>query len=162
MTALARDNLTIFVDGDEVPGIIVYGVFALGSGRPVDFPAASWISHPEPCSFRLVGNEWEILTWEIPIDAWPTGERWKRAVRVTLQAMVDRGARVAWLGAEGLPFCDPPELFSPECMSGGVLGWLTDAGEYDCDLDPDRPIAYAADDTLLELRHYARGLADAT
>ena len=48
MTTPARDNLTIFVDGDEVPGIIVYGVFALGSGRPVDFPAASWISHPEP------------------------------------------------------------------------------------------------------------------
>lgn len=163
MTALARDSLTIFVDGDEVPGFIVYGLFEPGSERPVDVPSGAWISPPEPGSFRLFGDEWEVLTWEIPIDVWPTGERWQRAVRMTLQAMVDRGARIAWLGAEGVPFCDPPELFSPDCMSGGVLGWMTDSGEYSCELDPDRPIARVADDDmLLKLRFHARGLADAT
>jgi hypothetical protein len=162
MSALARDSLTIFVGGDEVPGIIVYGLFAAGSERPVNFPADAWISAPEPESFRLFGDGWEVLTWEIPIDLWPTGERWRTAVQATLQAMVASGCRVAWIGAEGVPFCDPPELFSPECMSGGVLAWMTDSGDFSCELDPDRPVVRVADDVLLKLRTHARGLADVT
>lgn len=162
MIAPARDALTIFVDGDEVPGIIVYGLFTAGSERPVDFPADVWISAPEPGSFRLSGDRWEVLTWEIPIDVWPTGEHWRTAVQATLQAMIDRGGRVAWIGAEGVPFCDPPELFSPDCMSGGVLAWMSDSGDFSCELDPDRPVVRVADDVLLRLRVHARGLADVT
>jgi hypothetical protein len=162
MSALARDSLTIFVGGEEVPGIIVYGLFAVGSERPVKFPVDAWVSAPETESFRLFGEGWEVLTWEIPIDLWPAGEQWRAALQATLQAMISRGCRVAWIGAEGVPFCDPPELFNPECMSGGVLAWMTDSGDSGGDLDPDHPIARVADDILLRLRIHARGLADAT
>ena len=128
--------------------------------RPATLAAPVLYTYDDPTLFARVAGV-APTTLELGEAAAP-GERWQRAVRVTLQAMVDRGARVAWLGAEGVPFCDPPELFSPECMSGGVLGWITDSGEYSCELDPDRPIARAADDTLLKLRLHARGLADAT
>lgn len=154
--------MTIFVAGDEVPGLIVYGLFAPGSERKVEFPSRAWISSPVPNEFRLFGDGWEVLTWEVPIDIWPTGERWRAAMGSTLEAMIERGGRVAWIGAEGVPFCDPPELFSPDCMSGGVLAWMTDAGDSDLPLDPDRPLTPITDDALRELRLRARGLADAT
>ena len=153
--------MTIFVEGDEVPGLIVYGLFLPGSDRQVEFPSSVWISRPVPCEFRLFGDGWEVLMWEVPIDIWPTGERWRAAIRSTLKAMIERGGRVAWIGSEGGPFCDPPKLFSPDCMSGGVLAWMTDVGDSDIPLDPDLPLAPITDDGLRELRLHARGLADA-
>jgi hypothetical protein len=162
LTTSARDALTIFVEGEEVPGVIVYGLFPHDSRPAVEFPAKVWPSEPEPDSFRLVGDAWLVLLWEIAVDVWPTGEQWRTAMQVTLKAMTDQGARVAWVGAEGVPFCDPPQLFSPDCMSGGVLAWMTDTGDFGCEVDPDAPLARVADDELLELRRHAHGLADAT
>jgi hypothetical protein len=161
VTLLARDAMTIFVEGDEVPGIIVYGLLGAGTARSVDFPSSVWVGAPDPGQFRLFGSRWQVLTWEVPVDVWPVGDRWTAAIRATLKAMLDRGARVAWIGAEGLPFCDPPELFDPGCMSGGVLAWMTDVGDFSCPLDPDVPLDPVGDDVLRQLRGHAQGLADA-
>ncbi|HVX46630.1 MAG TPA: hypothetical protein VHC49_22245 [Mycobacteriales bacterium] len=57
-------------------------------------------------------------------------------------------------------FCDPPDLFSPECMSEGILAALTSAGEFVGSVDPDAPLNPLTDEQMLRLRHYARGLAD--
>lgn len=158
---IARDSLVIVVDGEEVPGLIFYGLSAPGVRRPGGFPSSRWPSAPEVVEFLLYGESWEVATWEMPVVIWPTGDQFVAAVRSTLLAMLDTGCRVAWVGAEGVAFCDPPRLFDPVCMSTGVLAWMTDDGAFDCPLDPDLPIASADDECLLVLRRHAQGLADA-
>jgi hypothetical protein len=158
---LARDALTIFADGEEVPGLIVYGLAAPSTRRSVSFPSDEWTAHPQVQEFTLHGDGWEVMTWEVPIIVWPSEDEFNRAARLTLRALIESGCRVAWIGAEGVPFCDPPDLFSPDCMSGGVLAWMTDAGDFDCPLDPDSPLRPVSDDRLRRLRRHTRGLADA-
>ncbi|WP_159803243.1 hypothetical protein [Arthrobacter zhaoguopingii] len=156
-----RDSLTIFVDGEEVPGLIVYGLAAPSLDAVSGFPSEAWIASPSPEHFVLHGEGWKVFLWEVPIIIWPTGAAFQTAVRQTLQAMIDNGCRVAWIGAEGVPFCNPPALFDPECMSDGVLAWMTDTGHFDCPLDPDKPISPVAAEILCQLRTHAEGLADA-
>lgn len=156
----ARDSLTIFVDGDEVPGLIAYGLRGSGPETACVFPSDAWIAQPAASESRLHGEAWEVLVWEIPIVIWPTAADLREALRRTTGAMIEGGCRVAWIGAEGVPFCDPPLLFDPECMAGGVLAWMTDVGDYNCDLDPDSPLAPASNEVLGRLRGHAEGLAD--
>lgn len=157
-----REALRIVVDGDEVPGFIAYGLRGRGGQSPAAFPAEVWIAQPEATLFTLHGDAWEVLMWEVPLVIWPTPSEMQASLRATLRTLIESGCRVAWIGAEGLPFCDPPQLFDPQCMSGAVLAWMTDIGAEDCQLDPEAPIAPVADDVLLSLRVHATGLADAT
>ncbi|MEU4295010.1 hypothetical protein AB0E63_42880 [Kribbella sp. NPDC026596] len=156
---LARDALTIFVDGEEVPGLIAYGLREPGLAMPA-FPSDAWIAQPEPQEFTLHGDRWEVVGWEIPVVIWPEASRLEGAVRATLDTLTQAGCRVAWIGAEGVPFCDPPDLFNPNCMSGSVLAWATDAGQGEFRIDPDAPVQPASDDRLESLRHHGSGLAD--
>ena len=157
-----REALKIFVDGEETPGLIVYGLRQRDGPAAAGFPADVWIAPPEPSDFTLYGEAWEVLLWEVPIPIWPTPVEMQAALSATLGALIEAGSRVAWIGAEGLPFCDPPELLDPHCMSGGVLAWMTDTGVADCFIDPDASILPVGDDVLLALRMHAAGLADAT
>jgi hypothetical protein len=97
----------------------------------------------------------------MPVVIWPTGDDFVRAVRSTLRELIEGGCRAAWVGAEGVRYCDPPRLFDPGCMSRGVLAWMTNEGDFDCPLDPDLPIAAADDECLRMLRRHSLGLADA-
>lgn len=155
---LARDSLTIFVQGDEEPGLIAYGLTTPELWQGADFPTDVWIAEPEPETFALIGEDWRVHGWEVPIIIWPTGLDFEIAVRSMLAALVRGGCRVAWIGAEGVPFCDPPNLFDPDCMSGGVLAWMTDDGRFDCPLDPDRALTSVNDGVLSSLREHALGL----
>lgn len=156
----ASKSLTIFLHGNEVPGLIAYGLRTRGNPAPAQFPAEAWATGPEHVEFTLIGDAWEVKMWEFPLTSWPSSPEMETALAVTLSALIHAGCRVAWVGAEGVPFCDPPDLFEPEYMSGAVLAWMTDDGAADCRMDPTAPIATAGDDTLLALRAYAAGLAD--
>lgn len=161
MLAPARERLTVFEDGNEVPGIIFYGLRRETETRAVTFPSSTWGGQSPSRSFSLEGRSWRVEMWELPLVAWPRGLNFVAAVRETLEAMINGGSRVAWVGAEGLPFCDPPEALDPNCMSGGVLAWMKDDGTFECPLDPDSPISVVSDDEMVRLRTYAAGLADA-
>jgi hypothetical protein len=158
---LARDALTVVVGGEEAPGLIAYGLTAPGGWRQGRFPADAWPAAPEADEIVLHGEGWRVYAWEVPVVRWPGGVSFTNAVRRTLEALTRGGCAVAWAGAEGLPFCDPPGLFDPACMSGGVLAWMTDDGQFACPLDPDRALSPVSDAELLKLRRYALGLADA-
>lgn len=157
---LARDSLTVFVGGAEAPGLIVYGLSSSALSKDIESPAPLWPGSPVSNCFVLHGDNWRVRGWEVPVTLWPTGSDFHDVIRRTLEMLIQGGCRVAWIGAEGVPFCDPPGLFDPEWMSGGVLAWMTDDGGFDCPLDPDRVLAPVSDDDLLALRTYARGLAD--
>lgn len=162
----AREVLTIFAGGsEEVPGLSFYGL--TGDARTRDhppFPQSRWPMAPVPEPTSLHGEGWRVLSWDLHVAAWPRGQAFREAVLETLQALIDVGCRVAWVGAEGIPFCDPPGLFDPDCMTGGVLAWLTSDGWFGCPLDPDQPLEPAPDRQLLRLRQWAGWLAtnDAT
>lgn len=159
-TQLARDALTVFVGGDETPGLIFYGLAEPGVWADVGFPNDAWPSSPEPDVLDLEGNDWHVHGWELPIIIWPTGSGFQAAAHQTLGALIRGGCRIAWIGAEGIPFCDPPRLFDPECMSGGVLAWMTDDGRFDCPLNPDDALAPVSDNDLRILQSHAQGVAN--
>jgi hypothetical protein len=157
----ARDVMKVFAHGEEVSGLIAYGLRNRGHLTPAIFPRDVWDFADEPADFTLIGEAWEILMWWIPIRAWPGSRHLQSALQSTLGRLIDAGSRVAWIGAEGLPFCDPPQLFDPDCMSGSVLAWMTDDGVGDCWIDLIAPISPVEDSILHALRSHAAGLADA-
>ncbi|WP_460813554.1 hypothetical protein [Nocardioides korecus] len=155
----ARDSLTVFVAGDEVPGLIVYALHAPGAPS-LDWPVSDWPVDREPTSFRLHGDQWEVVGWDVAMQSWPLGREWRGAVRTLFDRLIAGGAVIAWLGAEGCPFADPPDLFAPEHMTGGVLAAATQQGEFFCPLDPERPVEALGPGEMAVLRDRARGLAD--
>ena len=157
----ARDALKVIVDGEEVPGLIVYGLRGHKQGTPARFPGQVWDVGRDPLAYILHGEHWEVPMWEIPIVSWRAPSDLQSALKSTLAELLNAGCLVAWVGAEGLPFCDPPQLFDPECMSGGVLAWMTDEAS-ELWIDLDEPVAPVPDNVMVELRRRATGLADAT
>lgn len=65
--------------------------------------------------------------WDARVARWPSAEEWATVVLTTLQALRSAGATVAWFGLEGF-FVDPPLLFDPNVMSGGVWAALDEDG----------------------------------
>ncbi|MEJ2855486.1 MULTISPECIES: hypothetical protein [unclassified Saccharothrix] len=161
MKTPAREQLTVFVAGDEVAGFTVYGLARRHSRRVPAFPVDLWPDGTNAEESLLHGETWEVPCWDVAVGSWPTGAAWLEAVRGTLEHVVEQGCVVAWLGGEGRPFCDPPGLFDPACMSGGVLASLTAGGDFRCPLDPDEPIKAISDTQMLELRGSSAGLSNA-
>lgn len=159
MPGAARMNLTIFADGQESPGVIIYGLGAPGSIK-VEPSAYEWTARRTTSVGQLSGPNWQVVLWEVRLAPWPHESEWDEVLERTLDSMLDAGATVAWVGAEGMPFADPPDLFAPEYMHGGVLVWRTADGGGG-QLDPDRPLCPVPDEELKKLRAEARGLADA-
>lgn len=152
---IARDALSIVVERVEHPGFIAYGLLGVGERPEIAFPIDAWSTSTSPNSLALHGDGWRVHLWEVPIVVWPTRAHFREAVRQTLEALVVNGCRVAWIGAEGLPFCDPPGLFDTSSMAGGVLAWMTDDGHFVCPLDPDRELVPVDNDDLRRLRAHA-------
>lgn len=154
-----RDQLVIFRDGAETAGLTVYGLYSASSQLPVvTAVAATWGEAPIT-STVLHGHSWRVLLWDVPVSRWGTREQFTRSLRDTMTAHLRAGARVAWVAAEGLPYADPPDLFDPTYMSGGVLAWMTSTS-HSCPVDPEQPMQLIADQELEQLRHHAAGLAD--
>src|SRR5579884_2189815 len=157
MKVPAREQLVVIYEGEEWPGIIIYGLGAPGSIQR-EAQEGLWEPGQTVHKFILHGEHWEVLLWELPLTYWPSGDMWQSRLRDTLIAMIANGAVVAWVGAEGILFSDPPYLFDPEHMSGGVLAWRTADGRTGGSLDPDQPLSPISDAEMLALRQYAHGL----
>ncbi len=156
----ARERLTVYVPEEgELPGLTFYGLAPLGGPGALPFPDGVWPYALDARPLRLHGEGWQVRGWDLPLLLWPRGDAFRDAVRATLAALISDGACVAWVGALGVVFCDPPGLLDPGCMEGGVLAWLTDDGWFGCPIDPDQPWAAASDQQMLELRRHAADLA---
>lgn len=157
----AREVLRVIRDGEELPGVTFYGLVARGGWARADFPVDLWPSGGQVEDFMLHGEAWEIPCWDLALNAWPSTESWKSFVHATLQWICDRGCAIGWMSAEGRPFCDPPLLFDPDCMSGGVLAYMTPDRHFECPLELDGPLQAVEDETMRRMRSYASGLVDA-
>lgn len=165
MSVPAKEQLVILVGTpgevglEEAPGVIVYGLG--GRGAVIREPPTE-LQRAEPIkSFILHGTHWEVVLWEIRMWRWPASIEWRSTIGAYFDALIAGGAKVTWLGAEGISFVDPPHLFDPDEMEGAVLAWRTADGDEGWPLDPHKPFATATNDELRTLRRYAGGLADA-
>jgi hypothetical protein len=122
-----RQSLGIFWDGEEVDGITVYGLW---KEPPQTFPSLSHLLGKEGLRERqseLRGESWYVRVWDIKIEIWPPPDQWKKRIHNMLRAIIECGSVVAWCGLEGA-FIDPPELFDPQYMAGGVWAAMTNDG----------------------------------
>jgi hypothetical protein len=122
-----RDSLGIFWSGEEVDGILVYGLWLDPVHEPPDFPSASWPLGTEWKATWLGDSGWRVLLWDIRPAGWPKAEKWGATIRATLQALKAAGAKVAWCGLEGF-FVDPPNLFETQHMGESVWAVLDAEG----------------------------------
>ncbi|MFE6506297.1 hypothetical protein ACFVDI_01795 [Nocardioides sp. NPDC057767] len=112
----------MFVDGEERTGYILYGLWPEASAPSEQLDeqvlgVGAEVARP----FRLFGEGWNILGIDC---AFADDLQYRQAldrIEGQLDAIIAAGARVAWMGSEGLPFADPPDLFTQEWMEDGVL-----------------------------------------
>jgi hypothetical protein len=158
MSAPAREQLVVYWDGEEVAGFIVFALRERSSACSLRKLDLGWMIEPDQRSSFLVGETWEVGAWYIKVAAWPPAETFRESISTLLHGLIDEGWSVAWVGVEG-SFVDPPELFSPEAMPGGVLAACsTDTGLIEA-VDLDLPLQALTDSRMLALREASRGLA---
>ncbi len=124
-------SLGIFWDGEEVDGVTIYGLFAGAKSEEPIAPSGVW---PENCDFKinkLSGDDWTVWLWDVRINEWPKKTEWFNTIKRTLETMIHQGASVAWCGLEGF-FVEPPDLFKPEFMGGGIWAAYTIDGDFIC------------------------------
>jgi len=157
MTRAAREVLTVISNGEHRPGIVIYGIRSPRKDVP---PGATelWPDAERCSTFLLHGDGWEVPMWEIALRRWPAPGDFDAALSGTFTALFSEGCVLAWVGAE--LFADPPDLFLPEFMSGGVLVAATPDQSFGR-LDLDSAVEPIGDDQLLQLRELSHGLAAA-
>lgn len=153
MQATTRNSLSIFWGGEERGGILAYGLWPRRPVSPPRFPQEAWPEHTEWKSVRLGGEGWFVCLWEILISTWPHANEWAITINETLKAFTDAGAEVAWCGIEGY-FVDPPSLFAPSEMSGGVWALLRSDGALYGPPELDLPFATLPDEVLIQAREH--------
>lgn len=154
-------DLRIVVDGDEVSGFLVYGLgprHRFAEDARLDL--APGLGEGELS--LLIGERWEVLIRGVSIDIWPSPDAWTTAIERCLRGMLNLGAVVAWIGAEGLPFVDPPDLFDEGQMAGGVLAWASADGGRGGDVPLDRTLKPVDNDEFVRLRDASAGLAESS
>lgn len=144
----AKDTMVVFVNGEEVPGFLLYGIFPAGADPwPSELPAQVLADR-----YDLDGVTWRVCIWTVRVTDWVTRAEWQAAVSRLLTSIIEQGAQVSWLASEGAAFVNPPWLFHPAKMSGGVYAYLTATGRYACPVDTGQLWTVVADQELQQLR----------
>jgi len=154
----AREVLTVYRDGEETAGFAVYAIRdRRGETKPA-LVAQSWPGLSEVTPLLLHGERWEVCVWDVSVHAWPSADEFDRSLRDLLCGLVSGGFAVAWIGLEGY-FADPPHLFLPDAMSGGVLAACSGKTGFVPAVRLDEPLHAITDDGLLALREACGDLA---
>ena len=150
-----RDALGIFWGGEERAGCTAYGYWPVPNAPQPDSPLDRWPPGTRIRYQHLGGDGWTVWVVDILTQDWPAPSSWAPTVSATLLTMRNSGAVMAWFGLEGC-FADPPELFVPEHMSGGV--WAATAGTGPVYGPPaiDAPFTTLPNQILLQLCQEAR------
>jgi hypothetical protein len=150
---LTKDVLWIFVQGEERPGFTLYSYWLKGGDEVCEFPLSMWPADTMAHGFRLTGENWVVLGWDVEVNEWPSSSDWRDLLLHTCKTIARYGARVVWCGLEGF-FADPPSLFDPSEMSGGV--WCAFAPDWGFKSTAilDGEFKSLSDSDLLGLRTY--------
>ena len=149
--------LTVLYRGEPHAGLAIYGIRTPRPDAPQP-PTDLWPDGEHWSEHLLFGDGWQVPMWEIALRRWPAQADFDAALSGTFAALFAEGCVLAWVGAE--LFADPPDLFLPEFMSGGVLVAATPDQSFGR-LDLDAAVQPIGDDQLLQLRELSHGLAAA-
>lgn len=149
--ATTRESLGVFWNGEEVDGLLVYGLWRGEVTEPPRITFDDWPPGTEAKVRRLFGADWTIWLWEVRIVQWPSSAAWAELVRSLLTQIVGAGAIVGWAGLEGM-FVEPPGLFARDEMSGGVWAAMLSSGKQFGIPGLDEPFQPLDDHALGELR----------
>lgn len=153
----SQDRLGIFWDGEEVDGVTFYSICDPSICCLAEFPLEIWPEGTEVRPSLLSGDGWLVHLWDVRVPDWRTVMCWKELVGRTLGSVLVDGCSVAWLALEEC-FVDPPDLFLPEFMSGGVLAVVTQQGFSVAPADLDEPLTALSDQEMLIVRSHAGGI----
>jgi hypothetical protein len=134
---------SVFVDGTEMLGFIVYGLWRGGSVTAASAGLQAGLHRGgagTAHAFRLFGDGWTVLGWDLGFEDADEYRTALTQVETLLDHALGAGACVAWMGYEGLPFADPPDLFTVEWMEGGVIAAKTAGGELLSGVDATGPL----------------------
>ncbi|MDA8139247.1 MAG: hypothetical protein M0036_11405 [Desulfobacteraceae bacterium] len=154
---ITEESLGIFWEGKETKGITIYGLF---QGNIIEAPIPPMNIWPDGCNYKsqkLVGSNWTVWLWDIIIVKWPEKSDWINIIRRTLKIMIDFGASIGWAGLEGF-FTEPPNIFNPEHMSGGVWAAYTYDDIFHCNAEIGEQFKALDDNIMRELyKRFGRG-----
>lgn len=154
----AREVLTIYWGGEETAGFTVHALRGRSGETNPELALPDWPGDVESKVSVLHGEGWEVAVWDVRVDAWPSQGEFEHSVQELLCGLVAEGFAAAWIGLEGY-FVDPPRLFLPEAMTGGVLAACSGETGFLPSVQLDLPLQAIADCGLLALRHACGGLA---
>lgn len=154
----AREVLTIYWGGEETAGFTVHALRGRSEEPIPDLAPLDWPGEVEVKLTVLHGENWEVLVWDVRVDVWPSPGEFERSVRDVLCGLVAEGFSASWIGLEGY-FVDPPRLFLPEAMTGGVLAACSGETGFLPAVRLDLPLQAITDCGLLALRNACGGLA---
>lgn len=152
MLRLAKDQLTIFRKGEEVPGLIAFGLRPNSSGSSPHFPAATWPTGTTLDEHFYEYSRSHVVVWRIGLQSWPPPHQWSSSLVATLDSLLDAGSVVSWIGRGEGCYCDPPSLFDQSCMSGCVLAAKTSQLSIVEEFSPYAPLYSLGDSDLSRLR----------
>jgi len=151
MPLLTEKSLGIFWSGEEVDGITIYGISKESLAKPTQPISKIWSDRAEFKYSSLNGSDWVVRVCDIRILAWPSVSEWPSIIQSTLQAITDQGALVSWAAVEGC-FAEPPNLFDPESMGGGVWSIYSEEDGFYCPATLEKEMAYVDDEVILKFR----------
>lgn len=151
-------DLQMIRAGEWVPGVLLYGL----SNLPLQRGSAPLWGDNAARRFELYGPGWHITGYSVHLSVWPPDTRWQDLVGQALDELVQRGAVVAWLGADEGCLATPPALFDPHAMAGCVLAFRTDDGRTGPVGALDEEIAPIDATSMAALRDIATRLVDRT
>lgn len=154
----AREVLTIYWDGEETAGFTVHALRDRSGEAIPELTPPDWPGEVEVKQAVLHGEFWEVCVWDVRVDAWPSPGEFDESAQELLCGLVAEGFAAAWIGLEGY-FADPPRLFVPDTMTGGVLAACSGETGFLPAVQLDAPLRAITDFDLLALREACGGLA---
>lgn len=157
--SFTEESLSIIWDNEEMPGLTIYGFWLTDIVSNPDFPLKFWDNQFGVKVQRLYdceNNDWTVFVWDMIITHWPSASEWINKLNNTLKYLVEHGALVAWCGLEGY-FADPPYLFDPVYMSGGIYAIYTQQFGFVCTAYMGKSFRVIADNELNNIRELILG-----
>jgi len=150
---ITKDILGIYWDSilGEVDGQTFYVLFNENNITKPIFPLEIWPHGTEIKEQKIYGKNWDI--WIIDVKYSSIPENWKKTTKETLLYLIKNNASIGWCGLDGY-FSDPPGLFNPQEMSGGVYAALTLDNKFICHTDFYDEYKPLLDEELIMLKKY--------
>jgi hypothetical protein len=93
-----EEILTVYMGGDEAPGVLLYGLDSTANDTEPRFPDSAWPWLVALKTYIFSGKRWRVRLREVALSAIPSPEILWNATTTTFGVFIDAGCLVAWMG----------------------------------------------------------------